>query len=146
MKPFRFLFLVLFCSLFFQCSKKQRVAHKLTGEWEITTYKQTNIEGLTDILPSNGKFIFSKYEELQSDEGQISIDQQYTKNGVNKQLIEKGSYSLTKKGDWIFVAYQNEDGSKQEVQNFSILLITGTDLKFEVVFNDLFHTYILKKK
>ena len=128
------------------CSKSQRVINKLEGEWEIVTYRQTYINGLTSEIPSEGTFLFGDYTEKKERKGVYECNQSYTVNGTVNYLSENGTYHANERGDHLFVTVIKPDGSSQNERDCSINILTTSDLKFQVVFNDVFHTYVLRKK
>lgn len=140
--------ILVFCisiTLFFGCSKRHTVLHKLDGTWKITTYKQTYINNLTSVIPSEGTFTFRSYNSKKEDFGSIAYTQSYSINGTITNANENGNYHLTKKAKNIFVDLLNSDGSYQDERDYAIEIITKTDVKLTVVFDDIFHTYVLRK-
>lgn len=137
---------VLFTTVLLGCTKSQRVVNKLDGKWEIVEYRQTYINGLTSIIESTGTIILTDFDIKKEQKGMFQCDQYYTIAGSLNHLYENGSYYPNKKSDHLFVNITNPDGSTQTERDCSINILTSTDLKFQVVFNDIFHTYILRKK
>lgn len=130
----------------FGCNKSQRVVNELDGEWEIVTYRQTYTSGLTSEIESEGTVFFSGFHQKKEQNGVFQCNQYTTINGSVFHLYENGTYYANKRGDHLFVTITNPDGSYQSQRDCSINILTKTDLKFQVVFNDVFHTYVLKKK
>lgn len=140
-------FLLLLTVYFFisGCSKQQTVIRKLDGNWEIVLYKQTYINNLTSIIDSEGTFTFESYKSRKEESGSFAYQQSYTLNGTTTNVSETGKYALTKKAKNIFVNIINSDGTYQDARDYAIEIITTTDLKMTVVFDDVFHTYVLRK-
>lgn len=142
----QFVILLLTISCFFGCTKKQKVINRMDGTWEIVTYRQTYINGLTSEIESEGTILFTDFNSKKESAGNFQCDQYYTSNGLTTHLYENGTYYPNKKGNHFFVTITNPDGTLQNERDCSINILTTSDLKFQVVFNDVFHTYVLRKK
>ncbi len=141
----RLLILSLIIFVVAGCSKKQLAVNKLNGEWTIVSYQQTHANGLVFDVASEGTFAFNRYPCRKVNNGSFGYFQSCTDNNQTTTVNCTGNYSLTKNAKDINVNIIYSDGSI-EPRDYSINILTTTDLKMSVTFNDLIHTYVLKKK
>ncbi len=128
------------------CSKDQKTINKLEGNWELVSYNQLYIDGLTSFFESTGEMTFSSYKLKKVNEGSYSRTQNYTLNGIPQIIKEKGNYSINEKGKKLALRIQNSDGTYSPDLILDINTITSTDLKIVGVINDINQTFIYKKK
>ena len=53
--------LLFIAGSFLGCSKKQKAINRMNGTWEIVTYRQTYISGLTSEIESEGTILFTDF-------------------------------------------------------------------------------------
>jgi len=141
------LFISIVCiTLLLSCSKNQRTINKLQGTWEIVTYKQGYLNGLTSIIDSQGDFIFSDFKIKSNKVGTFSRSQNFQIDGNPYVISEQGNYSIFDDGKGITLQNLKSDGSFMPDLKMEINIITSTDLILVGVINNINQTFILKKK
>lgn len=137
---------ILFICILFSCSKEQKTINKLEGTWEIVTYKQGYVNGLTSVIESTGDFIFSDYKIKSNYKGTFSHSQIFQISGVSTVISEAGNYSIIDKGKGLTLQKQKSDGSFDTDLKLEINIITTTDLILVGVIDNINQTFVLKKK
>ncbi len=141
------LFISIVCiTLLLSCSKNQRTINKLQGTWEIVTYKQGYLNGLTSVIDSQGDFIFSDFKIKSNTVGTFSRSQNFQIDGIPSVISEQGNYSIFDDGKGITLQNLKSDGSFMPDLKMEINIITSTDLILVGVINNTNQTFILKKK
>lgn len=129
---------------FSSCSKIKQTKRKLTGDWNVVSYKFTNINGLTyNYEPHSGNFHFG---ECDTDLCDYSFKMQYYNQGVNTIFDQSGSYEFIEKNGEYYELYRNNDlGGVDTIHSARVILLTKDDLLTE--FGDISgrHIFVLQK-
>ena len=140
------LFLLVFSLFFIACDKQRRTTTKIDGEWEISVYKITDIEGLAEYAVCSGSYIFNSCTD-KSSVCDYSCNLNFTFPGNTGTTIESGTFLVLPDGGYMDVTNMNAMNIPTSVYNYRILTITRTDLQLE--FTDStnnIHSLFLKKK
>jgi hypothetical protein len=121
------LFCIAFATILIACNKEKASAKKISGNWSITTLKQTDPEGLID--SANYQFLISY--QLASDSGTIN---------------QKGTYKLIEKGDYMNLSALDSNNSVIDYTKCRLLTLTSTDLQLEFSDGENTFIYIMKRK
>jgi hypothetical protein len=147
MKSQLFILFSILITVFFGCSKQQKVLNKLEGNWKIVSYKQTYSNGLSSPFILNGNFNFKKYNPKKTKRGTFLYSYTFEDTSLNNNVyINNGDYFTDKKSDVIYLQYTNPIDSSLVIRNLNILIITKTDLEFTTVYDQILHTFVLKKE
>ena len=142
----RIVILSILVILLVGCSKDQKTINKLEGTWELVSYNQLYIDGLTSVFESTGEMTFSSYKIKKVKEDSYSRTQKYTSNGIPQNIEETGNYSVNENGGKLILKIKNSDGTYLPDLILDINTLTSTDLKIVGVINDINQTFIYKKK
>lgn len=132
--------------LFTSCDKQKRTTKKIDGEWEITSYKLTDTEGLSDYAVCSGSYIFISGED-ETDSYKYSCNLTFEFPSISGSTIESGVFQLFPDGEYMDVTNINSFNDVISTYNYRILTLTKTDLHLE--FTDSIskiHSIIFKKK
>lgn len=142
----RLTFLIVIVLILHSCDKQKRVANKLSGEWEIVSYKLTDPEGLIEYSSGSGFLTFEECEN-QPTPCPYSMNIQYDFPSSSGSLIQNGTFEVIAKGDYMTVTTLDSSNTVTSTYTYRILTQTKTDLQLE--FSDTLsqiHSFIFKRK
>ena len=137
--------LIILLFSFISCSKDAKVIRRISGQWEIVKYSQTDASSITKPMDASGTFNFDKYK--QSDvSGSYYYEYQFG-DTYQSMIKSSGFYHSNYKDEALYLKPIETDSlSLLTFQKFHIDILTSTDAILE--FNDLefIHRFVLKKK
>lgn len=128
------------------CNKEKSAAKKINGEWEITSYKRTETNGLSFFAKVSGEMLFSHVDHHDAPlTFKTSITYSFdTDNGV---YTENGIIEMIEKGEYMNVIKHNASNILIDTIKYRIITNTTTDLQLEFIdSNNRIHMMIFKKK
>jgi len=140
------LFLSIFLLSLISCDKQKRTTKKIDGEWEITSYKLTDNQGLSEYAVCSGSYIFNSSED-ETDSFKYSCNLIFEFPSISGSTIESGVFQLFPDGEYMDVTNINSFNDVISTYNYRIITLTKTDLHLE--FTDSIskiHSLIFKKK
>ena len=138
-----FLLLTLVIS---SCNKEKSAAKRINGEWNITSYKRTETNGLSYYATVTGGMIFSQVDEYNAPSTfKTAITYSFeTENGVYN---ENGIIEMLEKGEYMNVTKLNASNNPIDTLQYRIITNTTKDLQLEFIdSNNRIHMMIFKKK
>lgn len=140
------IFLISISLMFVSCDKQKQTAKSLEGEWEITSYKLTDIEGMSEYAAVQGSLIFDYCKDVGvSCSYSINITHAFPSSTGN--TINNGTYQVIEKGDFMNVTTLDQNNDTTSTYKYRILTQTKTDLQLEYADTlSRFHSFIFKKK
>lgn len=124
--PLLFLVIVLLLS---SCDKEKSISKKLTGEWELTLFKITLQNGLSQYPESSGnlKIVESDGEVDNSFQSQMSFDL----SGNPETETKTGTIQLRDNGNYMNVSILDANNVQIGTEDHRIMVLTKTDLQLE---------------
>lgn len=137
------LFCIAFASLLIACNKEKSSSKKISGDWSITTLKQTDPEGLIEFAKCSGLLHFN---ETVSDSANYQFLISYQLASDSGTINQNGTYKLIEKGDYMNLSALDSNNNLITYTKYRLLTLTSTDLELE--FSDGVNTfiYIMKRK
>jgi hypothetical protein len=140
------LFLFIFSLLITSCDKQKRTSKKIDGEWEITSYKLTDTEGLSEYAVCSGSYIFNSCENKSASCG-YSCAIAFEFPSITGTAIQSGIFEVLPDGGYMDVTTINSSNIVISSYNYRILILTKTDLHLEFTDSTFkIHSLIFKKK
>lgn len=139
-------FLIGFILLFVSCDKQKQTAKNLEGEWEIISYKLTDIEGMSEYATVQGSLIFDYCTDV-AVPCSYSINITHVFPSSTGSTINNGTYQVIEKGDFMDVTTLDQNNVITSTYKYRILTQTRTDLQLE--YGDSLsriHSFIFQKK
>lgn len=115
--------------LLLSCSKEANVSKKLSGDWNLTSYRRTDSEGLITYPEASGTAEFISYDKGQ-DSSNYHFDISCALPDVDTNLYT-GTYKLVEKGDFMYLAELDSLNQVNSYIKYRILTLTKTDLEIE---------------
>ena len=128
------------------CNKEKSAAKKINGDWEITSYKRTETNGLSFFATVSGEMLFSHVDHYDAPlTFTTSITYSFdTDNGV---YTENGIIEMIEKGEYMNVIKLNTSNIPIDTIKYRIITNTTKDLQLEFIdSNNRIHMMIFKKK
>lgn len=122
-----FLLIALFL---FSCDKEKRALKKINGQWEITSYKRTESNGLSFFATVSGNMTFSDVDQYKSP-SLFSTNISYSFDTENGTIQENGSVEMIEKGDFMNVIKLDASNNPTDTIKYRIMTCTNTDLQLE---------------
>ena len=112
------------------CTKARRVSNRISGIWELTSYKRTNYEGMISYPTASGT---ARFEELENtkDSAAYLFDIALIFDTITDSLQENGTYKLVEKGNFMYVNEQDSLDMTISYIKYRVLSLTKTDLELE---------------
>ena len=137
MRKFLF-YIILLTSLLYSCSKEKRTTRKLTGYWELTSFKITSDEGWT-VFPAFDGYL--NVGETSVDGYQLNTTYWTINDTVSMNL--SGRFQLLDKAEQ-FYCYSSTGDSL--ITSYRILTLTSSDLQLEELLpNGFVRVYLYRK-
>jgi hypothetical protein len=137
------LFCIAFATILIACNKEKASAKKISGNWSITTLKQTDPEGLIEFAKCSGELHFS---EIVSDSANYQFLISYQLASDSGTINQKGTYKLIEKGDYMNLSALDSNNSVIDYTKCRLLTLTSTDLQLEFSDGENTFIYIMKRK
>lgn len=139
-------FLFIFSLFFTSCDKQKRTTKKIDGEWEITSYKLTDTEGLSEYAACSGSYIFNSCENKSTSCG-YSCALAFEFPSITGTAIESGIFEVLPDGEYMDVTNIDSLNAVISLYNYRILILTKTDLHLEYTDATFkIHSLIFKRK
>jgi hypothetical protein len=122
-----FLLIALFL---FSCDKEKRALKKINGQWEITSYKRTESNGLSFFAIVSGNMTFSEVDQYKS-HSLFNTNISYSFDADNGTIQENGSVEMIEKGDFMNVIKLDASNNPTDTIKYRIMTCTNTDLQLE---------------
>lgn len=122
-----FLLIALFL---FSCDKEKRALKKINGQWEITSYKRTESNGLSFFATVSGNMTFSEVDQYKSP-SIFNTNISYSFDTDNGTIQENGSVEMIEKGDFMNVIKLDASNNPTDTIKYRIMTCTNTDLQLE---------------
>ena len=122
-----FLLIALFL---FSCDKEKRALKKINGQWEITSYKRTESNGLSFFATVSGNITFSEVDQYKSP-SLFNTNISYSFDTDNGTIQENGSVEMIEKGDFMNVIKLDAFNNPTDTIKYRIMTCTNTDLQLE---------------
>lgn len=122
-----FLLIALFL---FSCDKEKRALKKINGQWEITSYKRTESNGLSFFATVSGNMTFSDVDQYKSP-SLFTTNISYSFDTENGTIQENGSVEMIEKGDFMNVIKLDASNNPTDTIKYRIMTCTNTDLQLE---------------
>lgn len=126
----RKLTLIVFAFSLLGCSKKNRVSGRIFGSWELISYKRTNYEGMISYPSASGSATFVELTNP-DDSATYSFEIAREINSLSDSLLEKGTYKLVEKGNFMYLNEQDNLNQTISYIKYRILSSTNSDLEIE---------------
>jgi hypothetical protein len=126
----RKLTLIVFALSLLACSKTNRVSGRISGSWELISYKRTNYEGMISYPSASGSATFIELKNP-DDSATYTFEIAREINSVSDSLLEKGTYKLVEKGNFMYVNEQDNLDQTISYIKYRILSSTNSDLEIE---------------
>jgi hypothetical protein len=124
-----FLFSIVILGIF-SCSKEVKVSKELEGNWELTSYKRTDNEGLVSYPNASGTAEFKAYDNSKDSSTYIwTLISDLT--GSIDTFTQKGTYKLSEKAGFMYVSEFDSLNQINSYIKYRILTLTKTDLEIE---------------
>lgn len=128
--------------MLFACSKSNRAHKKLNGTFQIVEYRYQSPEGFSYFPTTAGSVFFESHEEA---DNAYSLSISYSHPQINGSRTEAGIYSINDEVTNLMVT-PIVNGSKQDVMNHAIHVLTQNDLKIEYLDSlGARHFYVFEK-
>jgi hypothetical protein len=127
------------------CSKEQKEIDMLEGNWELVSYNQLYINGLSSPIPSTGILSFVRYKTKKTSTGSFTRTQHYTSKGSEVHIQEDGAYSVNEQGKGLKLTIIQPNGTNNTELQLELNTITKTDLKIIGVYDNIQHTFVYQK-
>lgn len=137
------IFILLISSLIAGCSKVKKTKKELNGEWQVVSYKFTNLNGLSYFYSTQENAV--TFENCDSEFCGYSIFVEYENQGDFDTLNFSGQYKFKDEKAEYFDMLVNNKPIIDTIKDARIILITKDDLMTE--FNDDTgrHLLVMKK-
>ncbi|MEN9442513.1 MAG: hypothetical protein RLZ33_2590 [Bacteroidota bacterium] len=122
-----FLLIALFL---FSCDKEKSALKKINGQWEITSYKRTESNGLSFFATVSGNMTFSEVDQYKSP-SIFNTNISYSFDTDNGTIQENGSVEMIEKGDFMNVIKLDASNNPTDTIKYRIMTCTNTDLQLE---------------
>ncbi len=122
-----FLLIALFL---FSCDKEKRALKKINGQWEITSYKRTESNGLSFFATVSGNMTFSDVDQYKSP-SLFTTNISYSFDTENGTIQENGYVEMIEKGDFMNVIKLDASNNPTDTIKYRIMTCTNTDLQLE---------------
>lgn len=122
-----FLLIALFL---FSCDKEKHALKKINGQWEITSYKRTESNGLSFFATVSGNMTFSEVDQYKSP-SIFNTNISYSFDTDNGTIQENGSVEMIEKGDFMNVIKLDASNNPTDTIKYRIMTCTNTDLQLE---------------
>lgn len=142
----RLSFFILISLFLFSCDKERSALKKINGQWEITSYKRTESNGLSFFASVSGDMSFSEADKYKSP-SLFKANISYSFETDNGTIQENGSIEMIEKGDFMNVIKFDASNNPTDTIKYRIITCTKTDLQLE--YNDSIgrvNNLIFKKK
>lgn len=140
------LFIAFISLTLINCDNNKSTSKKLTGEWEINSYKLTDTDNLNEYSDCSGSMIFDKSDDY-TIPGTYSLNINYTFPSSNGSTIQSGTYEIIDKGGYMNITTIDTLNTITSTIRYRILTQTSTDLQLEFIDTiGQMHTYIFNKK
>jgi hypothetical protein len=129
----------------FSCDKATSTSTKLSGEWELTSYKLTLSNGMSYFGSGDGALFFSDLQTETSDKTYL-FQLNQTVNGAVMVRDESGTFLVDYEQGFPELSLITSSGSPSLASPFRILTLNKTDLQLEG--GDSFgriHTFLFRK-
>lgn len=138
---------IIFISLLlYSCDKQKQTSKDLKGDWEILSYKYTDLEGLSETAICEGLMTFDSKPKY-TDPNPYTLDFSYTFTGNSGTIDQSGTFDVLEKGDYLEITTVNAAGVTISTNTYRILTQTTTDLQLEYSDSEGgIHMYIFKRK
>ncbi len=120
----------------FSCSKEVRISKDLAGNWELSSYKRTDSEGLVSYPNASGQADFKAYEKS-GDSSSCSWSIIMDVSGSLETTSQQGTYKLVDKSNFMYVAEIDSLNQISSYTKYRILTLTQTDLQIEFSKNSI---------
>ena len=128
--------------MLFACSKSNRAHKKLNGTFQIVEYRYQSPEGFSYFPTTTGSVFFESHEEA---DNAYSLSISYSHPQINGSRTEAGIYTINDEVTHLMVT-PIVNGSKQDVMNHAIHVLTQNDLKIEYLDSlGARHFYVFEK-
>lgn len=138
--------IIFLAFILYSCDKQKHTAKKLDGEWEISTYKLTDPEGLNEYATCSGSIVFdSKPNYL--DPQPYTLEISYTFPSTSGSRIQHGTFDVIERGDYMIIT--EIDNSELEISKYTYRILTRTRTDLQLEYTDslnFIHTYLFTKK
>lgn len=114
----------------FSCSKEVKVSKELEGNWELTSYKRTDNEGLVSYPKASGSAEFKAYDNSE-DSSTYTWILSTDLTGSIDTTTQLGTYKLVEKANFMYVSEFDSLSQINSYIKYRILTLTKTDLEIE---------------
>ena len=114
----------------FSCSKEVKVSKELEGNWELTSYKRTDNEGLLSYPNASGSAEFKAYDNSE-DSSTYTWTLSTDLTGSIDTTTQQGTYKLVEKANFMYVSEFDSLSQINSYIKYRILTLTKTDLEIE---------------
>jgi hypothetical protein len=121
---------ILIALFLFSCDKEKRALKKINGQWEITSYKRTESNGLSFFATVSGDITFSEVDQYKSPSF-FTTNISYSFDTDNGTIQENGSVEMIEKGDFMNVIKLDASNIPTDTIKYRIMTCTNTDLQLE---------------
>lgn len=121
---------ILIALFLFSCDKEKSALKKINGQWEITSYKRTESNGLSFFATVSGNMTFSEVDHYKSPSLFIA-NISYSFDTDNGTIQENGSIEMIEKGDFMNVIKLDASNNPTDTIKYRIMTCTNTDLQLE---------------
>ena len=126
----KYLLFILIGVLLLSCDKQKQAASRLSGNWELLSYKLTDNEGLSYYSNQPGTMSFD-YCESDPVSCNFSWKIGYSFPSVSGSIDQSGTYKVINKGDFMELTVPDASGNSVVTYEARILVLTKTDLELE---------------
>lgn len=118
---------------------------RVSGEWQLVSYKRTNNEGMVHYVDASG---ILKFNELKSaaDSSRYTFQLIGFFEGIKENLDEEGSYRITKNGELLRLNKEDQTLKLASSSLYRILTLTNTDLELELSTETNLNILLFRKK
>lgn len=137
---------ILIAFMIFSCDKEKNALKKINGQWEITSFKRTESNGLSFFATVSGNITFSEVNRYKSP-SLFNTNISYSFDADSGTIKENGSIEMIEKGDFMNVTKLDASNNPIDTIRYRILTCTNSDLQLE--YSDSFgrvNNLIFKKK
>lgn len=103
---------------------------RITGEWNLSSFKRTDNEGLINYIDASGTAEFGKLDKFE-DSSDYNFNLIKSFGTITDTLHENGTYKLTENGDFMYLNETDASANTLSYIKYRILTLTKTDLEIE---------------
>ncbi len=122
--------LLILIAVVYSCTKQQKSMTRITGEWNLSSFKRTDNEGLINYIDASGTAEFGKLDKFE-DSSDYNFNLIKSFGTITDTLHENGTYKLTENGDFMYLNETDASANTLSYIKYRILTLTKTDLEIE---------------